>query len=103
MIISGLWGIVNNAGVLGIDGPTQTIPRQEYINVFQVNVFGMVDVTRAFLSLVKKSKGRVVNMSSMVGLLIVPTNAPYGMSKHSVEAFSDSLRLAWDSYLQNVR
>lgn len=65
----GVWGLVNNAGI-AITGPIEWIPLQKSKRVANVNLWGMIDVTKTFLSLVKKSRGRVVNMSSMLGELL---------------------------------
>ncbi|KAJ7373887.1 hypothetical protein OS493_009211 [Desmophyllum pertusum] len=57
-----------------------------------VNLWGMIDVTKTFLPLVKKSQGRVVNMSSIAGRMSFPNVSGYCISKYGVEAFSDALR-----------
>lgn len=63
----GLWAVVNNAGVfqLPIDG--ELIPMIHYRRCMAVNFFGAVEVTKVFLPLLRKSKGRLVNVSSMGG------------------------------------
>ncbi|XP_052818550.1 17-beta-hydroxysteroid dehydrogenase type 6-like [Mya arenaria] len=88
----GLWAVVNNAGVLGTtSGPTFWATRADYDNVLAVNLYGVVLVTNAFMPLIMKEKGRVVNTSSIAGRFAFG-NAPYAVSKHGVEAFSDNLR-----------
>ncbi|XP_052792561.1 dehydrogenase/reductase SDR family member 9-like [Mya arenaria] len=88
----GLWTVVNNAGVLGTtSGPTFWATRADYDNVLAVNLYGVVLVTNAFMPLIMKEKGRVVNTSSIAGRFAFG-NAPYAVSKHGVEAFSDNLR-----------
>ncbi|XP_068712116.1 D-beta-hydroxybutyrate dehydrogenase, mitochondrial-like isoform X1 [Montipora foliosa] len=57
-----------------------------------VNIWGMIDVTKTFLPLIKISKGRVVNMSSSTGRMVVSFNSSYAVTKYGVEAFSDALR-----------
>ncbi|KAJ7373886.1 hypothetical protein OS493_009210 [Desmophyllum pertusum] len=52
----------------------------------------MIDVTKTFLPLVKKSQGRVVNVGSVAGRLGLPQVAAYSITKYGVEAFSDALR-----------
>ena len=91
----GLWGLVNNAGVNHID-PLVESEEWSMNFVFDVNVFGVVRVTRAFAPLIIESKGRIVNISSIAGVLSGGLNGYgfYVMSKHSVEAFSD--QLAWE-------
>ena len=58
-----------------------------------VNLWGMVSITKAFLPLLKRTKGRVVNVASSSGRLSTPGAAAYCISKYGVEAFSDSLRI----------
>ncbi|KAK6166794.1 hypothetical protein SNE40_023414 [Patella caerulea] len=87
----GLWTVVNNAGIGGAIGPIECLNRKNYIDTMVVNLFGVIDVTKMFLPLIRKEKGRVVNIASMLGrIALVP--APYCVSKYGVEAFSDSLR-----------
>jgi len=89
----GLWGLVNNAGVLGSrNGPPEFCELSEYRDVMEVNVFGLIDVTMTFLPLVKAAQGRVINMSSLYGRMAVSCATQYSMSKYAVEGFSDSLR-----------
>jgi len=57
---------VNNAGITLI-GPIEWIPLEKSKHIADVNLWGMIDVTKTFLPLVKKSRGRVVNLSSMLG------------------------------------
>ncbi|XP_078579919.1 retinol dehydrogenase 16-like [Branchiostoma floridae x Branchiostoma japonicum] len=91
----GLWGLVNNAGILGVAGGTmEWATKEDYQAVLNVNLLGMIDVTKTFLPLLKKSRGRVVNVSSAGGRVAMPTTGPYAVSKFGVEAFSDSLRRA---------
>ena len=93
-VISELWGLVNNAGVLGVLGPLEWLRQEDFVNIIEINILGMVRVTRTFLPLLKRSQhgGRIVNTSSILGKLSFPYAAPYCMTKHAVEAFSDALR-----------
>ncbi len=93
LLISGLWAIVSNAGIAGPNVPVEWCSKEDFIKVYSVNTLGMTQVTRVFLDLVKKEKGRIVNMSSIMGQFAGPCLAPYAMSKHAVEAYSDCLRL----------
>ncbi|XP_078612638.1 D-beta-hydroxybutyrate dehydrogenase, mitochondrial-like [Branchiostoma floridae x Branchiostoma japonicum] len=63
-----------------------------YRRVMEVNTFGTVRVTKAFLPLVRRAKGRVVNISSVGGLCAGPLAAGYSMTKAAMEFFSDALR-----------
>lgn len=86
----GLYGIVNNAGVIVI-GPMAEIDESDLDFVFDVNVYGPYRVTRAFAPMIVQSKGRITNISSMAGIATGPAYGAYSMSKHAIEAFTDSL------------
>jgi len=87
-----LRGLVNNAGVSRA-GAIEDLEMQSIREVFQVNLLGPVQLTRALLPDLRSGNGRVVNIGSGEGFLATPLNAPYCMAKHALEAFSDSLRL----------
>ena len=89
---SGLKGLVNNAGV-SWGGPLEFQDLDEIRAMFDVNVFGLIAVTQAFLGLVRKGNGRIVNMASIGGRVSVPFVAAYSATKFAVEAISDSLRV----------
>ena len=84
-------GLVNNAGIV-VAGPIECLPIEEWRRQFEVNFFGLVDLTRECLPLLRESKGRVVNMSSISGRVASPFLSPYSASKFALEAYSDSLR-----------
>lgn len=86
----GLYGLVNNAGV-GIGGPLIEISESDVQWLFDVNVFGVFRVTQAFAPLIIESKGRITTIGSIAGTLAGPFYGPYSMTKHSIEAFTDSL------------
>lgn len=88
----GLWGVVNNAGINIID-PLIEADEADLDFLFDVNVYGVFRVTKAFAPLVIESKGRIVNISSIAGTLSggLPGYGMYVMSKHAVEAFTDQL------------
>nr|KAG5705196.1 hypothetical protein BaRGS_011222 [Batillaria attramentaria] len=96
----GLWGVVNNAGIFGYPVISEWLTRDDYVKVLSVNLFGMIDVTRVFLPLVRKERGRVVNMASIAGRFAL-SPAPYYVSKYGVEAFSDCLRR--EVYRQGIK
>ncbi len=60
--------------------------------IFEVNVWGLVRATQKFLPLLRQSKGRVINVSSVLGVLTVPELGVYSASKHAMESLSDALR-----------
>jgi NAD(P)-dependent dehydrogenase (short-subunit alcohol dehydrogenase family) len=87
----GLAGLVNNAGV-AISGPLEFIPIEELRRQLEVNLIGQVAVTQAFLALLRKGRGRIVNVSSIGGRIALPFAGPYAASKFGIEAISDSMR-----------
>jgi len=86
----GLHGIVNNAGVV-VMGLLAETAESELDFVFDVNVYGPYRIVRAFAPMIIESKGRISNISSMAGISSPPAHGVYSMSKHAIEAFSDSL------------
>lgn len=87
-----LVGIVNNAGI-ALASPLEIVPLSELRNVFEINFFGALAVTQAFLPLLRRSRGRIVNVSSIGGKFAAPFLGPYASSKFALEAASDALRL----------
>ena len=61
-----MWGLVNNAGVMSV-GPIEWTPLDKYKRTADVNLWGVIDVTKTFLPIIKRAKGRVVNISSFLG------------------------------------
>ncbi|KAL3056503.1 hypothetical protein OYC64_019065 [Pagothenia borchgrevinki] len=88
----GLWAVVNNAGIALPSGPTDWMTIYDYKNMLAVNLCGVIDVTLSVLPLIKKAKGRVVNVASVFGR-VSAFGGPYCVSKFGVESFNDSLRL----------
>lgn len=88
----GLWALVNNAGILGFPTDGELIPMTEYKKCMEVNFFGPIEVTKAFLPLLRKSKGRLVNVSSMGGGVPLPKMAAYNSTKAALTMFSSILR-----------
>lgn len=88
----GLHGLVNNAGI-GTGGPVVDAKLDEFELAMNVNALGPVRMTRALAPLIIAAKGRIVNISSVSGILAGENTAAYAMSKHAVEAFTDSLAL----------
>lgn len=86
----GLWGLVNNAGV-ATSGTVAETEDSDLDFVLNVNVNGVVRVTRAFIPLIVESKGRIVTTGSISGILSRAGGSAYSMSKHAMEAFVDSL------------
>lgn len=88
----GLAGLVNNAGI-GVTGPIEAVPLAEWRRQFEVNFFGAIAMTQACLPLLRRGRGRIVNMSSIAGRANMPYMSPYSASKHALEAVSDALRI----------
>ncbi|KAF7703713.1 hypothetical protein HF521_022720 [Silurus meridionalis] len=89
----GLWGVVNNAGVSVPAAPCDWLTLQDYRSMLAVNLDGVIGVTLSVIPLIKKARGRVVNVASVFGR-ISPVGGPYTVSKYGVEAFNDSLRIS---------
>jgi len=90
--VDGLDGVVNFAGILTV-GSLIEISEEALRRVLDVNVMGTFRVNRTLFPLVLARKGRIVNVSSETGWQSgMPFNGPYGISKHAIEAYSDSLR-----------
>ena len=85
-----LRGVVNNAGVVAV-APLVEMTEKELQFVLDVNLYGPYRITKAFAPLLLASKGRVVNISSLNGIVASPMIGAYSMSKHGIEAFSDAL------------
>jgi len=86
----GLYGLVNNAGVAVI-WPLTEVDEEDMQFQMDVNVFGPYRVTKAFAPLIIESKGRITTTGSISGILAGTLSGPYAMSKHAIEAFTDSL------------
>lgn len=86
----GLDALVNNAGIT-VAGPLELLPMEEIRRQFEVNLFGQIALTRAFLPQLRTSAGRVVMMGSILGRLSVPFLAPYAATKSALAAVADSL------------
>lgn len=88
----GEFSLVNNAGIV-VPGPMEAVQVSQLRRQFEVNVFGLVEVTQGFLPLIRSRQGRIVNMSSVSGLSVIPFLGPYSASKFALEAISDAFRL----------
>lgn len=86
-----LHALVNNAGIQ-VNSPVEALPLPEWRRVFEVNLFGHIAVTQALLPALLRSKGRVINISSVGGKVAMATYGAYAGAKFALEAVSDSLR-----------
>ncbi len=89
---AGIAGLVNNAGI-AVPGPLEILPIESLRRQFEVNVIGQVAVIQAFVPLLRKGRGRIVNISSSSGGLAPPYLGAYAASKFAFEAITDSLRI----------
>jgi short-subunit dehydrogenase len=96
-----LVGLVNNAGIAA-SSPVEYDPEERVRSVFEVNYFGALWVTQKFLALLKQAQGRVINVSSVAGLMTAPLSTTYCATKHALEALSDGLRMEMSLYNVSV-
>ncbi|WEA00555.1 oxidoreductase [Mucilaginibacter sp. SJ] len=94
-----LW---NNAGY-ALYGAVEDVPLEEARRQFEVNLFGLANVTQKVLPHMRKAKsGTIINTSSVTGRVYLPIGAWYFASKHVVEGWSDCLRLELKEFNINV-
>jgi NAD(P)-dependent dehydrogenase (short-subunit alcohol dehydrogenase family) len=95
---NGLAGLVNNAGIV-VYGPINELELSEFKRQMDVNVYGLLRVTKAFLPLLGAQHpqifkpGKIVNISSVSGIFTTPFLVPYCVSKKAVEVITDGLRM----------
>jgi NAD(P)-dependent dehydrogenase (short-subunit alcohol dehydrogenase family) len=83
--------LVNNAGV-GLVGGAEESSLEQAKSLFDVNLFGVIRLTKAVLPTMRRQgSGRIINLSSVMGLIPAPFMALYAASKHAVEGYSESL------------
>ncbi|XP_012738387.2 retinol dehydrogenase 5 [Fundulus heteroclitus] len=87
----GLWGVVNNAGRSLPMGPSEWMKVEDFHSTLKVNMNGVIAMTMTFLPLIKKARGRIVNVASVLGR-VAANGGGYCISKFAVESFSDCLR-----------
>jgi NAD(P)-dependent dehydrogenase (short-subunit alcohol dehydrogenase family) len=88
----GLAGLVNNAGVI-VQGPLELVPVHALRRQFEVNVIGQVAVAQAFLPLLRRARGTIVNVGAATGRVTVPMAGPISASKTALESVTDALRM----------
>ena len=87
-----LFGLINNAGI-GRGGALEAMPVAEIRKLMEVNVIGLMAVTQAFIPMLRKAKGRLINVGSTSSLLAFAGASAYSASKFAVRAITDSLRI----------
>jgi len=101
----GLFALVNNAGV-GLPAAVELTTLDEVRRVLEVNTIAPLRLIQRCLPLLRTGHGRVVNMSSLNGMLALPTVGVYSASKFALEAISDTLRVElrpWDIPVSLIR
>ncbi|XP_074126046.1 17-beta-hydroxysteroid dehydrogenase type 6-like isoform X2 [Sminthopsis crassicaudata] len=88
----GLWGLVNNAGIFLPHVCFEMMTKENLTKTLNVNLIGVIEVTLSMLPMIRQARGRIVNISSILGRLATSLT-DYCSSKFGVEAFSDCLRL----------
>ena len=85
--------LVNNAGVALASGTFTETPIEDFEWLMNINLWGVVRMTKAFLPhLVSKNKGHIVNVSSVFGIAGMPTDSAYCTAKFGVKGFTDVLK-----------
>ncbi len=88
----GLAGLINNAGI-ALAGPLEQTPIGALNRLFEVNLVGTVAVTQAMLPLLRRARGRILNVGSVTGMVARPFLGAYGASKAALENLTDAWRL----------
>lgn len=88
----GLHSVINNAGII-IQGPLELVPADEIRRQFEVNVFGPALVTQAFLPLLRRGRGRLLNVTAPTARLAVPFLGVLSASKAALASLSDATRV----------
>jgi len=100
-----VWAVVNNAGI-GPGGCMDWYSMAMYRRLLEVNLFGLIAVTKAFLPLLKRNPGaRYINLSSLAGIVGGSKMSAYCASKHAVEGFAKCLRVEmqpWGLHMVNI-
>src|SRR3954449_7970679 len=86
-----LAGLVNNAGI-AVAAPLEFLPMDKLRQQLEINLIGQAAVIQAFLPALRRARGRIVNVSSIGGLVALPLVGAYNASKFGLEGISDSLR-----------
>ena len=88
----GLDGLVNVAGI-GMMRPVEFVTDDDMRQIFEINVFGQISVTQAFLPLLRQAHGRIVNIGSVGTHIGLPFGGPLNASKSAFRSLNDALRL----------
>ncbi len=84
--------LVNNAGI-GAGGLTEGFSAEQFAHILNINVTGVHRLTKAFLPAFRKQQsGRIINVSSVMGRIIIPFSSLYTATKYALEGYTESLR-----------
>ncbi|KAK7003724.1 retinol dehydrogenase 7 [Biomphalaria glabrata] len=97
----GLWALINNAGTVKF-GDVELTPLESYREVMDVNILGTIQVTQACLPLIRTSKGRIITLTGIQGLMATPGFSAFSISKFGLEAFNESLRFEMKQFKVKV-
>ncbi|MFV2016033.1 MAG: SDR family NAD(P)-dependent oxidoreductase, partial [Candidatus Heimdallarchaeota archaeon] len=86
----GLFGLINNAGVMGVQ-PLFEVSEDDFDWQIKTNIYGPFRMIKAFNSLIIASKGRILNIGSISGILSSELLGPYSMTKRAITTFSNTL------------
>lgn len=90
--------LINNAGI-GISGPVEETPIDQAKMIFETNFFGMLQVTKKIIPLMRKrKKGLIINTSSIGGVIGLPYQGLYSATKFAIEGISEALRMELQSF-----
>lgn len=92
-----LWGLVNNAGLSSF-GEIEWVTVNCYRRLMEANMFAVIVGLQNCLPLIRRAKGRVVNTTSGLAVMSVPTRSPYVFSKYALRGFSDVLRYEMEAF-----
>jgi NAD(P)-dependent dehydrogenase (short-subunit alcohol dehydrogenase family) len=88
----GLFAVINNAGI-SADGPMEIVSIEALRKQFEVNLFGAVAVTQAFLPLLRLSQGRIINMGGGAGRITLPLYGALSSSKAALDSITNAFRM----------
>jgi NAD(P)-dependent dehydrogenase (short-subunit alcohol dehydrogenase family) len=92
-----LRGLVNMAGVI-VEGPLEAIPPAELRRQLEINLVGPFALTQALLPLLKRARGRVVNIGAISARITVPFYGPVAASKAALASLNDAMRLEFAQF-----
>ena len=91
-------GVLINVAGIGLFDTWEDVKEEDLKKIFELNLFAVVGLTQDLLPLIKKSKGSIINASSVAGKFAVPCMGGYCATKYALNAFTDSLRIELQVY-----